>query len=167
MPYWEGQSYGVIPPGTNPKNGKPHTVRLYSIASSRYGDNMAGKTSSLCVRRATYWDPDMGKEDPAKKGVCSNFLCDSKPGASVKITGAVGKGMLLPDADEADAPAGEQSWDWESPDGYQELTVAAVEFARGLRPPPLTTAESRAAMRVVFAGYAAAESGSTQRVAQG
>ena len=35
MPYWEGQSYGVIPPGTNPKNGKPHTVRLYSIASSR------------------------------------------------------------------------------------------------------------------------------------
>lgn len=29
MPYWEGQSYGVLPPGTNPKNGKPHTVRLY------------------------------------------------------------------------------------------------------------------------------------------
>ena len=78
MPYWEGQSYGVIPPGTNPKNGKPHTVRLYSIASSRYGDNMAGKTSSLCVRRATYWDPDMGKEDPAKKGVCSN-LCGNQP----------------------------------------------------------------------------------------
>ena len=37
MPYWEGQSYGVIPPGTNPKNGKPNSVRLYSIASSRYG----------------------------------------------------------------------------------------------------------------------------------
>ena len=87
MPYWEGQSYGVIPPGTNPKNGKPHTVRLYSIASSRYGDNMAGKTSSLCVRRATYWDPDMGKEDPAKKGVCSNFLCDATAGEQVKMTG--------------------------------------------------------------------------------
>ena len=86
MPYWEGQSYGVIPPGTNPKNGKPHTVRLYSIASSRYGDNMAGKTSSLCVRRATYWDPDMGKEDPAKKGVCSNFLCDATAGEQVKMT---------------------------------------------------------------------------------
>merc|ERR1711935_1073215 len=27
MPYWEGQSYGVIPPGTNPKNGKPVTRR--------------------------------------------------------------------------------------------------------------------------------------------
>merc|ERR1719387_280261 len=96
MPYWEGQSYGVIPPGTNPKNGKPHTVRLYSIASSRYGDNMAGKTSSLCVRRATYWDPDMGKEDPAKKGVCSNFLCDSKPGDDCKMTGPSGKVMLMP-----------------------------------------------------------------------
>eukprot|EP01031_Cornospumella_fuschlensis_P040891 gene40891-49881_t len=36
MPYWEGQSYGVIPPGINPKNGKPHTNRLYSIASTRY-----------------------------------------------------------------------------------------------------------------------------------
>ena len=78
MPYWEGQSYGVLPPGTNPKNGKPHTVRLYSIASSRYGDDMSGQTSSLCVRRATYWDPDMGKEDPAKKGVCSN-LCGNQP----------------------------------------------------------------------------------------
>jgi ferredoxin--NADP+ reductase len=66
MPYWEGQSYGVIPPGTyafllvlvsslyaafflrnalfltgiNAKNGKPHTNRLYSISSTRYGDDM-------------------------------------------------------------------------------------------------------------------------------
>lgn len=40
MPYIEGQSYGVIPPGINPKNGKPNTNRLYSIASSRYGDDL-------------------------------------------------------------------------------------------------------------------------------
>merc|ERR1711968_324543 len=99
MPYWEGQSYGVIPPGTNPKNGKPHTVRLYSIASSRYGDDMTGITGSLCVRRATYWDPEMGKDDPAKKGVCSNFLCDTKPGANVKMTGPSGKVMLMPEKD--------------------------------------------------------------------
>merc|ERR1719253_2058908 len=59
MPYWEGQSYGVIPPGTNPKNGKPNSVRLYSIASSRYGDDMTGQTTSLCVRRATYWCPEL------------------------------------------------------------------------------------------------------------
>ena len=97
MPYWEGQSYGVIPPGTNPKNNKPHTVRLYSIASSRYGDSMSGKTSSLCVRRATYWDPEMGADDPAKKGVCSNFLCDAKAGEDVKMTGPSGKVMLMPE----------------------------------------------------------------------
>jgi len=99
MPYWEGQSFGVLPPGTNPKNGKPHTVRLYSIASSRYGDDMTGNTGSLCVRRATYWDPEMGKEDPAKKGVCSNFLCDTKPGEDVKMTGPSGKVMLMPEKD--------------------------------------------------------------------
>jgi ferredoxin--NADP+ reductase len=99
MPYWEGQSYGVIPPGTNPKNGKPNTVRLYSIASSRYGDDMTGKTGSLCVRRAVYVDPETGKEDPAKKGVCSNFLCDATPGMEVKMTGPSGKVMLMPEED--------------------------------------------------------------------
>merc|ERR1719480_304882 len=97
MPYWEGQSYGVLAPGINPKNGKPHTVRLYSIASSRYGDDMTGQTTSLCVRRATYWDPEMGKDDPAKKGVCSNFICDTKPGDEVKMTGPSGKVMLMPE----------------------------------------------------------------------
>merc|ERR1719463_853152 len=87
FPYWEGQSWGVIPPGTREKNGKPHSVRLYSIASTRYGDDMTGKTGSLCVRRATYWCPELKAEDPAKKGVCSNFLCDTKPGDEVKMTG--------------------------------------------------------------------------------
>lgn len=59
----------------------PHGVRLYSIAASRYGDNFDGQTTSLCVRRATYWDPEMNADDPAKKGICSNFLCDAAPGA--------------------------------------------------------------------------------------
>merc|ERR1712099_148790 len=97
MPYWEGQSWGVIPPGTREKDGKPHSVRLYSIASSRYGDDMTGKTGSLCVRRATYWCPELGAEDPAKKGICSNFLCDAKPGDVIDLTGPSGKVMLLPD----------------------------------------------------------------------
>jgi len=87
----------VIPPGTNPKNGKPNSVRLYSIASSRYGDDMTGKTTSLCVRRATYWCPELKADDPAKKGVCSNFLCDAKPGDDLKLTGPSGKVMLIPE----------------------------------------------------------------------
>ncbi|OAY31571.1 ferredoxin--NADP reductase, root-type isozyme, chloroplastic [Manihot esculenta] len=98
VPYWEGQSYGVIPPGENPKKpGAPHNVRLYSIASSRYGDNFDGKTATLCVRRALYYDPETGKEDPSKSGICSNFLCNSKPGDKVQITGPSGKIMLLPE----------------------------------------------------------------------
>jgi len=101
MPFWEGQSWGVIPPGTNPKNGKPHSVRLYSIASSRYGDDMTGNTGSLCVRRAVYWDPEMGAEDPAKKGICSNYLCDATPGTEVSMTGPSGKVMLMPEEDPA------------------------------------------------------------------
>ena len=99
FPYWEGQSWGVIPPGTREKDGKPHSVRLYSIASSRYGDDMTGNTGSLCVRRATYWDPVMKADDPKKKGVCSNFLCDTKPGDEVQMTGPAGKVMLLPEED--------------------------------------------------------------------
>merc|ERR1712087_1081597 len=99
MPYIEGQSYGVIPPGLNPKNGKPNKVRLYSIASSRYGDDMTGKTTTLCVRRATYWCPELKADDPAKKGVCSNFLCDAQPGTEIVMTGPSGKVMLMPEED--------------------------------------------------------------------
>ncbi|KAF9620712.1 hypothetical protein IFM89_014012, partial [Coptis chinensis] len=100
VPYWEGQSFGVIPPGENPKKpGNPQNVRLYSIASTRYGDSFDGKTGSLCVRRAVYYDPETGKEDPSKNGVCSNFLCDSKPGDKIKLTGPSGKVMLLPEDD--------------------------------------------------------------------
>jgi len=98
FPYWEGQSWGVIPPGTQ-ENGRPHKVRLYSIASSRYGDDMTGKTGSLCVRRATYWCPELQAEDETKKGVCSNYLCDTKPGDEVAMTGPVGKVMLMPEED--------------------------------------------------------------------
>ncbi|KAL9266633.1 Ferredoxin--NADP reductase, root isozyme, chloroplastic-like protein [Drosera capensis] len=100
VPYWEGQSYGIIPPGENPKKpGAPHNVRLYSIASTRYGDFFDGKTASLCVRRAVYYDPETGKEDPSKNGICSNFLCNSKPGDKVQITGPSGKILLLPEED--------------------------------------------------------------------
>ncbi|KAL5716009.1 ferredoxin--NADP(+) reductase [Ranunculus cassubicifolius] len=100
VPYWEGQSFGIIPPGENPKKpGAPQNVRLYSIASTRYGDSFDGKTGSLCVRRAVYYDPETGKEDPSKNGVCSNFLCNSKPGDKIQLTGPSGKIMLLPEED--------------------------------------------------------------------
>ncbi|MGB5134724.1 MAG: phycobilisome linker polypeptide [Prochlorococcaceae cyanobacterium] len=95
LEYIEGQSIGIIPDGTD-ANGKPHKLRLYSIASTRHGDNMAGHTVSLCVRQLQY-----EKDGETINGVCSTFLCDIEPGAQVKITGPVGKEMLLPDDEEA------------------------------------------------------------------
>ena len=93
--YVEGQSLSVIPPGTDSK-GKKHKPRLYSIASTRYGDLVDGNTVSLCVRRAEYFDPVTGVKDDSKKGVCSNFLCDATPNTQVQVAGPVGKTMLLP-----------------------------------------------------------------------
>ncbi|MBD2232583.1 ferredoxin--NADP reductase [Phormidium tenue] len=95
--YVEGQSIGIIPDGTDDK-GKPHKLRLYSIASTRHGDNMDDKTVSLCVRQLEYKHPESGE---TVYGTCSTFLCGIEPGAGVKITGPVGKEMLLPDDPEA------------------------------------------------------------------
>jgi len=95
--YVEGQSLSVIPPGTDAKSGRKNKPRLYSIASTRYGDLLDGNTISLCVRRAEYYDPITGQVDPSKAGVCSNFLCNVQPGDEISVAGPVGKTMLLPE----------------------------------------------------------------------
>ncbi|MFN6513987.1 MAG: ferredoxin--NADP reductase [Nostoc sp. CreGUA01] len=97
LKYIEGQSIGIIPPGLD-KNGKPEKLRLYSIASTRHGDDVDDKTISLCVRQLEYKHPETGE---TVYGVCSTHLCFLKPGEDVKITGPVGKEMLLPDDPEA------------------------------------------------------------------
>ncbi len=95
--YHEGQSIGILPPGTDAA-GKPYKLRLYSIASARQGDDGEEKTLTLCVKRAITIDPQTGQEF---KGVCSSFLCDLQPGASAKLTGPVGKSFLLPESPDA------------------------------------------------------------------
>lgn len=95
--YVEGQSIGIIPPGTD-ENGKPYKVRLYSIASTRHGDNKDDKTVSLCVRQLEYEHPETKQ---TVYGVCSTHLCFLKPGDDVAISGPVGKEMLLPDDEDA------------------------------------------------------------------
>ena len=97
LQYLEGQSIGIIPPGKDAK-GKPHKLRLYSIASTRHGDNLDDKTVSLCVRRLEYNHPETGE---TIYGVCSSYLCDMVEGADVAITGPVGKEMLLPNDEDA------------------------------------------------------------------
>ena len=95
--YFEGQSIGIIPPGKDAK-GKNNKIRLYSIASTRHGDDVDDKTVSLCVRKLEYKDEKTGKE---VEGVCSTFICGLKPGDEIQITGPTGKEMLLPDDPEA------------------------------------------------------------------
>lgn len=96
LSFLKGQSLSVIPPGVDAKSGRKNKPRLYSIASTRYGDILDGNTISLCVRRAEYFDPITGVVDPSKAGVCSNFLCNVQPGDEISVAGPVGKTMLLP-----------------------------------------------------------------------
>ena len=94
-PYVPGQSAGVVPPGIDSRTGKPNQLRLYSVASERRGDDGSGQSVSLCVVRHFFDDAAKGKKHVA--GVCSNYLCDLKPGDQVKMTGPAGKHFVLPD----------------------------------------------------------------------
>jgi ferredoxin--NADP+ reductase len=94
--YLEGQSIGIIPPGNDDK-GKPHKLRLYSIASTRHGDRLDDKTVSLCVRQLEY----KNESGETIYGVCSTYLCNLEVDADIAITGPVGKEMLLPQEEDA------------------------------------------------------------------
>ena len=96
--YLEGQSVGVLTPGENIK-GKPHAVRLYSIASVGNDLPMAEELS-LCVKRVVYEDPQGIK----KFGVASNYLCDLVQKDEVLITGPAGRNFLLPVQEEIKRP---------------------------------------------------------------
>jgi benzoyl-CoA 2,3-dioxygenase component A len=82
FPVLEGQSIGIVPPGIS-ADGKPHAVRLYSIASSRDGEKPNANNLALTVKR------DEG-------GICSNYLCDLPKGALVEVTGPFGATFLMP-----------------------------------------------------------------------
>jgi benzoyl-CoA 2,3-dioxygenase component A len=52
FPVLEGQTIGILPPGLD-ANGKPHHVRLYSVASPRDGERPKYNNLSLTVKRVT------------------------------------------------------------------------------------------------------------------
>jgi ferredoxin--NADP+ reductase len=68
-------------------------MRLYSIASSRQGENQNLSEISICVRRCFYIDDVSGEKFP---GVASNFLCDRKEGDTILLTGPYGRQFLPP-----------------------------------------------------------------------
>jgi len=94
-----GQAFGVLPPGED-ERGRPHKVRLYSIASPEAGEDGNGKVICTPVKRVVdeYWVSKNNAEDRRGlfMGVCSNYLCDLRVGEEVRITGPVGKRFLLP-----------------------------------------------------------------------
>lgn len=82
FPVLEGQSVGIIAPGTDAE-GKPHLPRLYSVSSPRDGERPGFHNVSLTVKREEH-------------GVCSNYVCDLKKGDKVRVTGPFGATFLLP-----------------------------------------------------------------------
>lgn len=92
-----GQSFGVVPPGTD-EQGKPHKIRLYSLACASWGEDGRGNLISTTPKRLIDEFVDDGdvSDHHLFLGVCSNYLCDLRPGDSVRLTGPNGKRFLLP-----------------------------------------------------------------------
>ncbi len=88
-----GQSFGVLADGTDAL-GKPHKLRLYSIASPSAGEDGHGGVLATTVKRTIDEHFDSGK---LFLGVCSNYLCDLAVGESVRVTGPNGKRFVLPE----------------------------------------------------------------------
>ena len=75
-----GQAFGVITPGED-QRGKPHAVRLYSLACPSQGEDGEGNVVSTTVKRVIdeYSPQKEGDNTEAHQlflGVCSNYLCD-------------------------------------------------------------------------------------------
>jgi len=90
FPVLEGQSIGIVPPGTDAQ-GRPHHARQYSIASPRNGERPGYNNLSLTIKRVL--------EDHAGKpvrGVASNYLCDRAVGDTVQVMGPFGTSFLMP-----------------------------------------------------------------------
>jgi ferredoxin--NADP+ reductase len=92
-----GQAFGVIPPGSDAA-GKPHKVRLFSLACPAGGENRDGKIISTTIKRVIIEGGPAAAQDNQKLflGVCSNYLCDLKLGDEIKVSGPTGKRLLLP-----------------------------------------------------------------------
>ena len=90
FPVLEGQSIGVLPPGSD-DTGKSHHARQYSIASPRNGERPGYNNLSLTIKRVL----EDHQRKPAR-GVASNYMCDLKVGDKVHVIGPFGTSFLMP-----------------------------------------------------------------------
>lgn len=92
FPVLEGQSIGIIPPGTDEK-GRPNLVRLYSVASPRDGERPGANNLSLTVKRVVF-----EQDGKTVRGLGSNYVCDLKKNDEVLVTGPFGATFLMPNS---------------------------------------------------------------------
>ena len=90
FPVLEGQSIGIVPPGTD-ANGRPHHPRQYSIASPRNGERAGYNNLSLTIKRVL----EDHQGNPVR-GVGSNYMCDLQVGDKVQVIGPFGSSFLMP-----------------------------------------------------------------------
>jgi benzoyl-CoA oxygenase/reductase BoxA protein len=90
FPVLEGQSIGIVPPGTD-ATGRPHHARQYSIASPRDGERPGYNNLAITVKRVL-----VDHQGHAVTGVCSNYVCDLKKGDTVRVIGPFGNTFLMP-----------------------------------------------------------------------
>ena len=90
FPVLEGQSIGILPPGTD-EQGRPHHARQYSIASPRNGERPGYNNLSLTIKRVL--EDHQGQP---VRGVASNYMCDLKVGDKVEVIGPFGNSFLMP-----------------------------------------------------------------------
>lgn len=82
FPVLEGQSIGIVPSGVR-ADGKPHDIRLYSVASARDGEKRNANNVGLTIKRV-------------EGGAGSNYMCDLMVGDKVQVTGPFGATFLMP-----------------------------------------------------------------------
>ncbi len=90
FPVLEGQTLGIVPPGVD-ASGKPHHVRLYSIASPRDGERPKYNNVALTIKRVT-----SDHEGRPVSGPGSNYMCDLALGDKVVVVGPYGGSFLMP-----------------------------------------------------------------------
>ena len=101
FPYWKGQSWGCCSSWCSRKEWKSKKTRcqtLYHSFNSLWWRH-DWENGSLYVCRATYWCSELKTDNTTKKEIYVNFLCDTRAGDMLNLTGPVGKVMLLPQED--------------------------------------------------------------------
>ena len=91
FPVLEGQTIGIVPPGADAK-GRPHHVRLYSVASPREGERPRYNNLALTVKRVTEDHDGAAGGAASRRTTCAT----SRRATQVQVVGPYGTTFLMP-----------------------------------------------------------------------